>query len=246
MLSWLRTELSGLLNLLLPPSCPLCGGALEAGAASSFCSDCLAEFPPLDSSCCPRCALPYPLPSGSNHLCEACLRREPPFLYTRCLGLYDARLRDAIQRFKFNGAVHLDRPLARLLAEKIKDVYRSFRPDLLVAVPLHRQRLKTRTYNQSLLLARELGRQWRLPAPSRLLRRVRPTLPQQGLAAQVRRTHLKGAFALSDRLDGQRVLLIDDVFTTGATARECAATLLAGGASQVAVAVLARASLRRL
>ena len=246
MLSWLRAELSGLLNLLLPPSCPLCGGMLEAAAVSSFCPDCLAGFPPLDSSFCPRCALPYPLPAGSNHLCEACLRREPPFLYTRCLGLYDASLRDAIQRFKFNGAVHFDRPLARLLSAEIQDVYSSFRPDLLVAVPLHRQRLKTRTYNQSLLLARELGRLRQLPAPSRLLRRLRATLPQQGLAAEERRTHLKGAFAMSDRLDGERVLLVDDVFTTGATARECAATLLAGGASQVVVAVLARARLHKL
>jgi predicted amidophosphoribosyltransferase len=71
-------------------------------------------------------------------------------------------------------------------------------------------------------------------------------LPQQGLAAEERRSHLKGAFGLSGRLEGERVLLVDDVFTTGATARECAATLLAGGASQVAVAVLARARLRRL
>lgn len=246
MLSWLRAEFSGLFDLLLPPSCPLCGAALEGGAASAFCSDCLAGFSSLDSSFCPRCALPYPLPSGSNHLCETCLRHEPPFLYTRCLGLYDASLREAIQRFKFNGAVHLDRPLARLLAAKIEDVFGSFRPDLLVAVPLHKQRLKARTYNQSLLLARELGRLWHLPAPSRLLRRMRTTVPQQGLTAELRRSQLQGAFAVNGRLDGERVLLVDDVFTTGATARECAATLLAGGASQVVVAVLARARLRRL
>ncbi len=246
MLFWLRTELSGLFNLLLPPCCPLCGTVLKEEAAAPFCSACLAGFPAPDSSCCPRCALPYPLPAGSNHLCEACLRREPPFVFTRCLGLYDANLREAIQRFKFNGAVHLDRPLALLLAASLQDVLHSFRPDILVAVPLHRQRLSARTYNQSLLLARELGRQWRLPAPARLLRRVRPTLPQQGLAAEVRRTHLKGAFAVHGRLNGERVLLVDDVFTTGATARECSATLLAGGASQVAVAVLGRARLRRL
>jgi ComF family protein len=106
--------------------------------------------------------------------------------------------------------------------------------------------LRSRTYNQSLLLARELGRFWRLPAPARLLRRIRPGLQQQGLTGEQRRRNLKGAFALHGKLDGERVLLVDDVLTTGATARECSTALLAGGASRVAVAVLARARLEKL
>lgn len=246
MLSFLRAELRGLFDLLLPPCCPLCGAMLKNGVADTFCPACLEAFVPLDSACCPRCALPYPLPSGSNHLCEACLRHEPPFLWTRCLGLYEAKLREAVHAFKFQGKVHFDRPLGRLLAARLESVCQNYRPDLLIAVPMHRQRLRARTYNQSLLLARELGRLWRLPVPARLLRRIRPTIPQQGLSGDDRRRNLKGAFALTRKLAGQRVLLIDDVLTTGATARECAATLLAGGASSVAVAVLARARLQKL
>jgi ComF family protein len=195
----------------------------------------------LDGASCPRCALPYPLPAGSDHLCEACLRQPPPFQWVRCLGLYEDGLAEAVQRFKYQGAIGLDRPLARLLADVLSLDRDTFRPHLLVAVPLHRRRLQARGYNQSLLLARELGRRWQVPAPARLLRRIRFTPSQQGLDAAARRRNLKGAFALSRELDGERVLLIDDVLTTGATARECARTLLDGGAGQVAVAVLARA-----
>ncbi|APG25055.1 ComF family protein [Syntrophotalea acetylenica] len=246
MLADLCTGLKGLFDLLLPACCPLCGVLLAGGASQGFCPDCLEGFRPLDRSHCPRCALPYPAPSGSNHLCESCLRQDPPFVWTRCLGLYEQTLRAAVHRFKFQNAVHLDRPLARLLAASLEDVPRGFRPDVLVAVPLHRRRLQARTYNHSLLLARELGRLWKIPAPGRLLRRVRPTLPQQGLSAKLRRRNLRGAFALTRPLEGERILLVDDVLTTGATARECAATLLAGGASRVAVAVLARARLHQL
>jgi ComF family protein len=155
-------------------------------------------------------------------------------------------LREAIGLFKFHGAVHLDRPLAGFLAHRLEDVRQNYRPELLIAVPLHRRRLQMRTYNHALLLARELGRLWRIPSPARMLRRIRPTAPQQGLPADLRRRNLKGAFALQHRLHGERVLLVDDVFTTGATVRECAATLLAGGAGQVGVAVLARARLQKL
>jgi ComF family protein len=245
-LSFLRAELRGLFNLLLPPSCPLCGRVLAAGPATAFCPDCLAQFSPLDSPRCPRCALPYLPASGSDHLCEACIRKEPPFERVDCLGLYDGGLREAIHRFKFQGAVHLDRAFGRLLAEQLANLRQSFDPELIIAVPLHRQRLRARTYNQSLLLARELGRCWRLPVPVRLLRRVRPALQQQGLTGEQRRRNLKGAFALHGRLRGERVLLVDDVLTTGTTARECASTLLAGGASRVAVAVLGRARLQKL
>jgi predicted amidophosphoribosyltransferase len=88
-----------------------------------------------------------------------------------------------------------------------------------------------------------LGRRWRIPVPGRLLLRLRPTPPQQGLKAVQRRLNLKGAFGMRSALAGQKVLLIDDVMTTGATARECSRTLLAAGAGEVAVAVIGRARL---
>jgi ComF family protein len=157
-------------------------------------------------------------------------------------GLYQEGLREAVHRFKFRGDLGLDRPLGELLAEALSgQAAPGWRPDLVVPVPLHRRRLAERTYNQSLLLARAVARSWRVPVPARLLLRTRATPPQQGLSAEERRRNLRGAFALRQPLGGERVLLVDDVLTTGATARECARVLRDGGAGEVAVAVLARA-----
>jgi ComF family protein len=118
--------------------------------------------------------------------------------------------------------------------------------DLIVPVPLHPTRLRLRTYNQSLLLAVVLGRQLRTPVARRLLTRTRATPPQQGLPAEIRRRNLRGAFALRQKLIGDRVLLVDDVLTTGATVRECGRILREGGAAEVAVAVIGRARLHHL
>jgi len=234
----MRRSLADLLNLLLPPACPLCGG--ESGRAG-ICPGCLGGIHPVVSPCCPRCVLPYPTEDGTDHLCESCLRRSPPFEWVWAAGVYEGTLRQAVHHFKYRGAVDLDRPLGQLLLATLKTTGSPFHPDLLIPVPLHRSRLSERTYNQSLLLAKVIGKEWRLPVASRQLLRIRATSPQQGLDAKVRRINMKGAFALRNPLDGENVLLIDDVLTTGATAAECSRILLDGGAARVGVAVLGRA-----
>lgn len=244
--AWLLGELAGLFDLLLPPACSLCGAALPASSALLLCPACLAAIEPLASPRCPRCALPYPTEAGTDHLCEACLREEPAFSWVAAAGIYDGTLRQAVHRFKFQGAVGLDRPLGQMLGSVLAGQAPGWRPDLVAPVPLHRSRLGERTYNQSLLLARVLARQWRVPVAPRLLLRTRPTPPQQGLSAAERRKNLQGAFALGRPLAGERVLLVDDVLTTGATVRECSRELRAGGAGEVAVAVLARARRHQL
>ncbi len=231
--------ISALLDLLLPPACAFCGQSLESPAHPQLCGECRADIPALVSPCCRRCALPYPAEDGTDHLCQSCLMQPPPFSRVVAAGVYDGALRSAIHRFKFQGAVGLDRPLGHLLAHQLDQ--RGAGYDLIAPVPLHPSRLRQRTYNQSLLLGRELSRLTSLPVRADLLQRVRPTLPQQGLSAEDRRRNLRGAFTVSKPLRGERVLLVDDVFTTGATARECCARLLAAGAGEVSVAVLARA-----
>jgi ComF family protein len=237
----IRAEFIALLDLLLPPACPLCRTETPGLLHGRLCAECLADIPPLASPRCPRCALPYPAPDGSDHLCEECLRKEPPFDAVAAAGVYGAALRRAVHRFKYEGAVDLDRPLSTLLADSLRRSLPDFVPDLIVPVPLHRSRLRERTYNQALLLARGVGRQTGVKVAPRLLQRIRSTPTQQGLSSQQRRQNLRGAFTLRNALDGESILLIDDVLTTGVTARECSRVLLEGGAGQVAVGVLARA-----
>jgi ComF family protein len=239
----LRRELAGLIELFFPAACPLCGVLLGADKSAPFCCACLSGMPPVLSPYCPRCQLPYPAVTGTDHLCQICLLEPPLFAGVTSVALYEDRLRLAVQRFKYQGAFTLDRPLGRLLADALEAGGTDSRPDLLVPVPLHVSRLRQRGYNQSLLLARVLGRLWRLPVLFRLLVRTRPTVPQQGLKAVERRRNLKGAFLASRPLAGESVLLVDDVMTTGATARECSRVLLEAGAGRVAVAVLGRARL---
>lgn len=237
----LGRELAALLDLLLPPLCPFCRER-SAEPAEPLCAPCLEELTAPTGPCCPRCAQPFAATEGSSHLCGACLKTPPPFAWVAPLGAYGGVLREVIGRFKHGGAVSLDRPLGTLLSRRLAGLHPGYRPDLVLPVPLHPQRLTERTYNQALLVARRLGRLWQVPAPRRQLRRVRPTPSQKGLGAADRRRNVRGAFKLETPVAGARVLLIDDVMTTGATASECARILRQGGAAEVAVAVLARAA----
>lgn len=243
---WLtfKDEVSGLLEFLFPPVCPLCGAAGVAAGGDSFCRGCLAGFSPLVSPCCPICALPFEGPAGSDHHCGGCLSEPPPFTGVTALGIYQGALAEAVRELKYRERFHLGRPLGRLLAALLAGRHGERPFGLLVPVPLHGERLKERTYNQAQLLAEAIGRHLAVPVASELLRRTRSTPPQQGLSASERLRNLKGAFALRKGLDGERVVLVDDVLTTGATARECSRVLLKGGAAEVEVAVVARAARR--
>ena len=154
------------------------------------------------------------------------------------VGLYDQSLRGAIHQFKYNGKVGLDRPLGVLLERGVDS---ALKIDLVVPVPLSPQRLRQRSYNQALLLAREFARIKNLPVTTDLLLKVRETKSQQGLSAKERVKNLQGAFELQRTVFGSTILLIDDVMTTGATVEACSQALLANGAEAVYVAVIGRA-----
>lgn len=234
-------EVQDCFNLFFPPLCLLCHAPCGASPDSSFCPRCLSGCLPVTSPRCPRCALPFATIGGNDHVCGECLLQPPDFAWTVAAGLYEEALRHAIHRFKFDGSIALDRPLAGLLETVWQCTVPAWIPDLIVPVPLHPHRLAQRTYNQALLIARELGRSRQLPVDSRLLIRILPTVAQAGLTARERHHNLRGAFALTRPLAGEKVLLIDDVMTTGTTARICATVLRCNGAGEVALAVLARA-----
>ena len=238
-----RHEVRSLFNYFLPPACALCLEPLLPPDPDSLCQNCTTQIVPIKRSSCPRCALPYPAEYENDHYCQTCLlEKKPLFTGVTSVGHYDGVLRDAIHRFKYRNNINLDRPLATMLADRLDREHVDC--DLVLPVPLHRNKLRQRTYNQSALLARQLSRRINTPALLNLLERTKQTPPQQGLSARDRLQNVKGSFALRERLHGESILLVDDVMTTGATARECARTLLKGGAGSIYIAILARAALQ--
>ena len=236
-----RDELRRCCDLLLPPARLRCGERLPAGlSATDFCPPCRDGLPQPAPARCPLCADDYRSPAPSLHHCETCLRQPPPFVKVHDVRPYAGTLQDAIQRVKYRGRLPLERPLGTLLAETVAGGGGS-RPDLVAAVPLHKNRLRARGYNQALQLARQVGRHLGVPVAPELLRRIRDTAAQQGLDAAARNSNLHGAFTAPRPVAGRRILLVDDVMTTGATARECAAVLRKAGAACIEVAVLGRA-----
>ncbi|MDF1579365.1 MAG: ComF family protein [Desulfuromonadales bacterium] len=237
---WLHFELTGLFDLLLPPLCLACRQRGAVDRTTMLCAECRQELPRYLGARCRCCALPFAAAAGT-HFCAGCLRHPPAFSQIYFHGIYTHLLRDVIHRFKYQEDISLARPLGRLLLSTAGEDIDTFRPEVIVPVPLHPARIRQRCYNQALLVARELARNSRCPVPWQALRRIRPTLSQQGLPAATRRKNVRGAFAADGQhVDGKRVLLVDDVMTTGATLNECARTLRRAGAQQVAAAVVAR------
>ena len=233
----LRKTAIRLLEALLPPACPFCGQTLQT-EDSLFCSTCRVDIRPLPPGRCNCCALPFQGLSDSPHLCGRCSVKPPAFQKVFAVGLYEGTLRQAIHKFKFSDRIGLDVALARLLNQGIAEDEHF---DLIVPVPLSRKGLRQRGYNQSLLLARQVGRFRKTPVAERLLAKVRETEPQHALSAREREKNLHGAFALRGTVADKRVLLVDDVMTTGATLEACSLVLVGGGAREVRAAVVGRA-----
>lgn len=231
-----------LIEFFFPPRCPFCGKNLEESGAFRPCSSCLSEIKFFSHPRCPRCGLGFYTVSGDDHLCSGCLSEEWDFARARSLGPYEGLMIEIISRFKFKGATRLAKPLGALLAE-YKDPEFSFSEfDLILSVPLHPKRLKQRGFNQSLLLARRVSQALSIPLDFKSLQRIRHTLPQTELSGPERKKNIRGAFEVKETggISGKRLLLVDDVFTTGATVQECSKVLLKAGAKQVDVLTLAR------
>lgn len=223
------------LRAVLPLRCLLCSGAGADGR--DLCAGCARDCA-INQPCCPRCALPLKTPAPS---CGECLAGEPPFAAAWAPFRYAHPLDLLETRFKFHGDLAAGRVLADLLVERAR-IDEPVRPQLMIPVPLHISRLRTRGYNQALELARPLAEALGIPLDRDLLMRTKPTPAQTGLAAKARRRNLRGAFSMttSSALPGH-VVLLDDVMTTGATLRECARTLRQAGVARVDVWALARA-----
>lgn len=221
------------LDWLLPPRC---GSCRRLGAW--LCAPCRRRVRRLEEPLCPRCGRELEFASATCS-CRARLRA---LRRARSATAYEGPVEQAIHRFKYEGWRCLAEPLAGLVADRL--AVEGVPAALLVAVPLHRHRLRSRGYNQSELLARELRRRFGLDGSSRWLLRLRDTPPQVGLDRRHRRVNVAGAFAWrGPRLDGRAIILVDDVATTCATLEACAAAVRAAGSGTVHGLTVARVSI---
>jgi len=216
-------------------SCCLCSAQSED--TIDLCRACRNDFL-RNPHACPGCA--RPLIHLSDKVCGHCVREPPPYTAFAPF-LYAEPLDRLIIDFKFHGRLYLGRTLGELLAAAAGQLT-SPPPDVLVPVPLHPSRLRERGFNQAVELTRPLSRRLTVPVRPGSVRRVRHTPGQSGLSAKERRRNVRGSFRATVGFEGKRVGIVDDVLTTGATARELAKCLLEAGAGSVSVWTLARTS----
>jgi ComF family protein len=227
----------GALKLLYPPHCYLCNAPIAA-EAGYICSTCYAGLPrpKPDEPECARCG--GPLTAGADaDLCLDCANRPWFFNEARSFGFYEAGLAELVKGLKYGGERALARELARYLLEAGEGLLA--RAEALTFVPLTEAKLHQRGFNQAELLARELSKLAKLPVVPALAK-VRETADQTALKPQERLENVHGAFAPVGRARCERILLVDDVYTTGATAEECSRALREGGYEEVYVLTVAR------
>jgi ComF family protein len=225
-----RAALRRVAARLLPGSCLLCAADSAAGL---LCPACAADLPRLPPALCPQCGDGTTL----GERCGACLKDPPAFARTLALFRYEFPVDRLIQALKYGHQL----PLAAWFGAGLAHKLNASEHDLVLPLPLHPSRLRTRGFNQSLEIARPVARALGLALDAALLSRTRATPPQADLPLKERARNVRGAFACAGDLGGRRILLIDDVMTTGSTLREAARILKLHGAGTITVAVAARA-----
>lgn len=242
--------------LMFPRQCLSCrslmGPVSEAADAAEkfFCPSCASKgLPRFEPPYCPLCG--HLFDAGDSHVCETCLKKPPAIHRVRAALAYQGLVPGIVPPFKYQARISLARFFEPLMYDAFEQYFAGTDVHLVVPVPLHPRKLRQRGFNQSFLLARGFAQRhrdthgtppvWQMDIIS--LKRVRHTRPQTGLDIAVRRKNLKNAFQVTDpaRVKDAHILLVDDVYTTGATCNEAAKVLLKAGAGRVDVLVLARA-----
>lgn len=224
--------LSSFLDMIFPPKCTFC----DSISKEAVCPECAEMVKFISPPFCTICGIPFKSDAVKSHTCGDCMKKKRHFSWARGVLLYNDATSKAIHKFKYGKDTTFSMALGTIISEH-PDI-KGF--DLILPVPLHIQRLKERGFNQSLLLARHVGKVHGIPVDFDALKRTRWTEPQVNLKGRERKINVKGAFEVVKDVRGKRVLLVDDVYTTGATVSECSKVLKKSGVKDVCVLTLAR------
>lgn len=222
-------------DVVWPPSCVVCDEVIDG--PGGFCEACAPEVVELPAEHCSRCAEPGAFHGGR---CERCSTTEVPFEQAFAPFEHEGAVARAIHRLKYEDQSHLGRSLGLLLAHTAREALQQM-PGTLVPLPLHDARFRERKFDQAALLTHALAQATSRPVALEWLQRTRDTPRQVGLEEDAREANVRGAFSAPSAVRGEDVVIIDDVLTSGATAREAARTLRAAGAGRIFVLTLARA-----
>lgn len=245
---WLASACQAGLDLVLPPRCVACSSDLDETAAlpqpprRSLCSACEDALELIDWPVCPRCAAPVPATDGVELACNHCRGDKLRFDRVLALGAYEGRLRQLVMRTKVDRHGAAARALAELAWRRLESQLLELQIDVVTAVPMHRWRRWQRGVNGPLQIAQRLAERLGVPCAGQMLRLVRNVPPQVGLSRPARFRNLSGEMVVSTsyHLAAAKVLIVDDILTTGATCSEAARALRRAGADEVTVFVLAR------
>ena len=238
----LGTWLDAGLGLVYPPACQLCGEERATVKSGFVCSSCRSKVRFIQPPFCQRCGLPYEGEFTTSFECSNCLEMKLHFVSARSAVSARGVVLDAIHRYKYQRALWFEAFLADLFLRQALPALEQEKWDLIVPVPLHATKKREREFNQAESLARHLAIATQIPLNRTLLRRVVPTRTQTLLTRQQRAENVQRAFNLGNglQLNGERIILVDDVFTTGATTNACARVLRSAGAAEVCVWTVAR------
>jgi ComF family protein len=235
----LSSPIKAIVDFALPERCPSCGAIAATGGA--FCGDCWQQLTFLGAPACASCDLPLPYENDAAPQCAACLAKPPRHNGIKAAVAYGDISRDVALRLKYGGRIGLAKMIAGQLLRHVRDMPTDA---LLIPVPLHWTRLWARSFNQSALIAKEIARETQFEYCPDAVRRIRRTNPLGGLNPGERKRMVSGAFALHPKrtllVQGRHVLLVDDVYTSGATTDACVRVLKKGGATKVTILCWAR------
>jgi ComF family protein len=238
----LRTIWDAALNLIYPPVCQICQQE-RAGIHEGYVGgECWSQVRFVTAPFCNRCGLPYEGSIGQTFVCENCADLDFHFRSARSAVRVNPLILQVVHQYKYNRALWFESFLADLLIRQAVPVLQEEKWDVIVPVPLHPARQREREFNQAERLARHLGRAAEISVNSNLIRRVKPTETQTQLNRAGRADNVRGAFAPRTRkkLNGEKIIIVDDVMTTGATTNACAGVLQKAGAGEICVWTVAR------